>query len=108
MSFTAVSIIPLHWMIRYPFSDRTRYLENHGSSVSSDHTVSTTGVRFWVGAFFSIHCVQTGSGVHPASYPIPGVKRPVRATDRSPPSSAEVNAWSYSSSAPLLHGAVLR
>jgi hypothetical protein len=37
-------------------------------------------------------CVQTGSGVHPASYPIgPGGKvRPGRDADHSPLSSAEV------------------
>jgi hypothetical protein len=39
---------------------------------------------------------QTGSGAHPASYPmgtggaVPGVKRPGREADHSPPSSAEV------------------
>jgi hypothetical protein len=47
--------------------------------------------------FSSSPCVQTGSGDHPASYPIytggsfPGNKaRPGRDTDHSPPSSAEV------------------
>jgi hypothetical protein len=47
--------------------------------------------------FFSNLCVQTGSGVHPASCPMgtgvpsPGVKaRPGRDADHSPPSSAEV------------------
>jgi hypothetical protein len=42
-------------------------------------------------------CVQTGSGAHPASYPmdtggfLPGGKaRPGRDADHSPPSSAEV------------------
>jgi hypothetical protein len=47
--------------------------------------------------FFSILCVQTGSGAHPASYtmgtggPFPGAKaRPGRDADHSPPSSAEV------------------
>jgi hypothetical protein len=47
--------------------------------------------------FSSILCVQTGSGVHPASYPMgtggpfPGGKaRPGRDTDHSPPSIAEV------------------
>ena len=39
--------------------------------------------------------VQTGSGVHPASYTMgtgsfPGVKRPGRGADHPPPSSAEV------------------
>jgi hypothetical protein len=47
--------------------------------------------------FSSSPCVQTGSGVHPASYPMgtggsfPGGKaRPGRDADHSPPSSAEV------------------
>jgi hypothetical protein len=47
--------------------------------------------------FPSILCVQTGSGVHPASStmgtggPFPGTKaRPRRDADHSPPSSAEV------------------
>jgi len=39
--------------------------------------------------------MQTGSGVHPASYTMgtgsfPGVKRPGRGIDHPPPSSAEV------------------
>jgi hypothetical protein len=39
----------------------------------------------------------------------PGVKRPWREADHSPPSSAEVkNAWSYTSTPPIrLHGVVL-
>jgi hypothetical protein len=47
--------------------------------------------------FPSSPCVQTGSGAHPASYPMgtggpyPGGKaRPGRDADHSPPSSAEV------------------
>jgi len=38
-----------------------------------------------------------------------GVKRPVRETDHSPPSSAEIkNAWSYTPTSPTrLHGVVL-
>jgi hypothetical protein len=59
----------------------------------------TTGVRSLTVAedFFSSPCVQTGSGVHPASYPMgtggpfPGGKaRPGRDADHSHPSSAEV------------------
>ena len=48
--------------------------------------------------------VQTRSGAHPAFYSVatgalsPGVKRPGRKVDYSPPSSAEVkNEWSYTS-----------
>jgi hypothetical protein len=48
--------------------------------------------------FSSSPCVQTGSGAHPASYPMgtggcsfPGVKEwPGRDADHQPPSSAEV------------------
>jgi hypothetical protein len=63
-------------------------------------------VRFSAGVGnFSFHNrVQTGSGVHPAPYPVGTdaaslvVKRPVHETDHSPPSSAEVkNAWSCTS-----------
>jgi hypothetical protein len=59
----------------------------------------TIGVRFPTGAedFFYSPCVQTGSGVHPTSYPMgtggpfPGGKAwPGRDADHSPPSSAEV------------------
>jgi hypothetical protein len=56
------------------------------------------------GNFSLLHRVQTGSGAHPASYPVgtrgsfPGVKWPGREVEDSPPSSAEVkNAWSYTS-----------
>jgi hypothetical protein len=57
------------------------------------------GVRSPAGTkdFFSILCVQTGAGAHPASCPMgtggpfPGGKaRPGRDVDNSPPSSAEV------------------
>jgi hypothetical protein len=55
------------------------------------------GVRVPIGSrIFSLHVVQTGSGAHPASYPMgtrgssPGVKRPGREADHSPPASAEV------------------
>jgi hypothetical protein len=44
------------------------------------------------------HRVQTGTGTtqSPIQW-VPGVKRPGRETDHSPPSSTEIkNAWSYS------------
>jgi hypothetical protein len=51
--------------------------------------------------------VQTGSGVHPTSYPMategffPGIKRLVREADHSRPASAEVKKmWIYTSTAP--------
>jgi hypothetical protein len=76
-----------------------------------------TGVRFAAGdENFSLrHCVLTGSGAHPASYPMgtgvfsPEVKRPGREADLSPPPSAEVkNAWNCMSAPAIhLHGVVL-
>jgi hypothetical protein len=68
------------------------------------HVVGRTEFESWWGSTdFSLHHrVQTGSGAHPASYPMgtegsfSGIKRPGRETDHSPPSSAEVkNTWSY-------------
>jgi hypothetical protein len=58
-------------------------------------------IRFPAGAgnFSLHHHVQTDSGAQPASYPMgtrgsfPGVKRPGREADHSPPSSAEVKEW---------------
>jgi hypothetical protein len=55
----------------------------------------TIGVRSLAGAkdFSSSPCVLTGSGAHPASYPMgteTGKARPERDADHSPPSSAEV------------------
>jgi hypothetical protein len=43
--------------------------------------------------FSSSPCLQTGSGAHPASYPMDterGKARPGRDADHSPPSSAKV------------------
>jgi hypothetical protein len=78
-----------------------------------------SGVRVRTGAgnFSLHHRVQTGSGTHPASYPMgnrgsfPGVERPWREADHSPPPSAEVkNAWSSSSTpnTPSWRGAQLK
>jgi hypothetical protein len=56
------------------------------------------------GNFSLHHRVQNGSGAQPAFYPmgtrdfLPGVKRPEREAEDSPPSGAEVkNVWSYTS-----------
>jgi len=59
------------------------------------------GVRSPAGTkdFFSILCVQTGSGAHPASYPrgtgdpSPVVKGGLGMTDHSLPSSAQAPQW---------------
>jgi hypothetical protein len=64
------------------------------------------GVRVPVGSEFSLlHIVQTGSWADPGSYPMralsPGVKRPGREADRSPPASAKVKKmWIYTSTPP--------
>jgi hypothetical protein len=53
--------------------------------------------------FYVLHVVQTGSGVHPTSYPmgVGGVKRPGREADHSPQASAEVkHMWIYTSTTP--------
>jgi hypothetical protein len=68
------------------------------------------GVRVPVGSIiFFFHVVQTGSGTHPASYPMgtgvifPGVKRSVREADHSAPTSAEIKkTWSYTSIPPYV------
>jgi hypothetical protein len=79
--------------------------------------VWSTGVRFLAGdgIFFSPpYRVQTGSGTHsPPSQWVaealsPGIKRPGRDADHSPPPSAEVkNTWRYTSTPLLLDGVVL-
>jgi hypothetical protein len=54
--------------------------------------------------FSLLYVVQTGSGTHPASYPMGkgalslGIKRQGREADHSPPASAEVKKmWIYTS-----------
>jgi hypothetical protein len=78
------------------------YMRSRGSagSIVSDYGLDDRAieVRSPTGADFSSSpCVQTGSGAHPASYPMgtgcsfPGSKaRPGRDADHSPPSSAKV------------------
>jgi hypothetical protein len=58
--------------------------------------------------FSPLHVFQTGSGAHPASYPMDtggalflGIKRPERETDHSPSASVEIrNTWVYTSTLP--------
>jgi hypothetical protein len=59
---------------------------------------------WWDQEFLLLLVIQTGSGVHPTSYPMgtggsfPGVKRPGREADHWPPASAEVKkSWVYQS-----------
>jgi hypothetical protein len=61
----------------------------------------------WGKELSPLHVVQTGSGVHPTSYPMgtvgssPGVKRPGSEVDHSLPTSAEVKKmWIYASTPP--------
>jgi hypothetical protein len=67
--------------------------------ISTNYWLTTEGPEFeskWGQEFSLLHVVQAGSEVHPTSYPMgiggssPGVKRPGREVDHSPPTSAEV------------------
>jgi hypothetical protein len=76
------------------------WLDDRGSSLD----------RYKVLSLFQV--IQTGSGAHPASYPMGTggsfleVKRLEHEADHSPPASAEVkNIWTYTSI--RLHGVVL-
>jgi hypothetical protein len=83
-------------------------------SIKTEMYKSRVGFLVEGGNFSLHHCVQNGSGAHPASYPMgtrssfPGGKVGCDA-DQSPPSSAEVkNAWICTSTPPIrLHGMVL-
>jgi hypothetical protein len=64
----------------------------------------------WSHEFSLLHVVQSGSGVHPNSYLMntgalsPGIKRPVREADHSPPASAEIKKmWIYTSTPPYAY-----
>jgi hypothetical protein len=70
-------------------------------SIVSDYGLDDRAIEIrsptGAGDFSSSPCIQTGSGAHPASYPMgtggsfPGGKaRPGRDTDHLPPSSAKV------------------
>jgi hypothetical protein len=77
-------------------------------------------VRFPAGdGNFSLHHrIQNGSGAHPVSYPtgirdsFPGVKRPGREADHSPPRNAEikecVELYLHSPNTPSWRGAQLK
>jgi hypothetical protein len=70
------------------------------------------------GNFSLHHCIQNGSGVHPASYPVrtrgsfPGVKQPGRESNHSPPPSAKVKEcmelYLHSPNMPSWHGVQLK
>jgi hypothetical protein len=74
----------------------------------------TPGFEYRLGQEFSLCHVQAGSEAHPAYYTmgtegaIPGVKRPEREADHSPPTSAEVKKkwiYTYTPHTPLRHSA---
>jgi hypothetical protein len=112
--------IQKHFMLRYYIITTTTTTTTVRSGMTQWYSAELrsrrSGVRIPAGAekFSLYHLIQTGSGGHPASYPLdtmgsfPGVKRPGREADHSPPSNAEIkNAWSYTSTPPLsLHGVV--
>jgi hypothetical protein len=67
--------------------------------IATGYELDDRGVGVLVPAgsrIFTSPIVQTGSGVHPTSYPMGtgdsflGVKRPRREADHSPPTSAEI------------------
>jgi hypothetical protein len=80
------------------------FCSTEGPSYGLDDRV--IGVLFPTGTrdFYPLHSVQTGCGAHPASYPIghfPGVNRPERETDHSPPCSSVVKTdWYIAYSTP--------
>jgi hypothetical protein len=88
----------IRWV--HEFCKRPSYME---SAQHSQHSEYSKG---WGRGFDSWHCVQTGSGTHPESYPMnSGQSFPEGKAARtwswvgiSPPSSTEVNLWSYTSS----------
>jgi hypothetical protein len=96
------------------------FLQNRGSSVSIETRLLAGRPGSIPGGgsdgIFSLrHSVQTGSGDHPASYPMgtsgynPRVKAAGSEADHSPPASAESkNAWIYTSTKlTRLHSMVL-
>jgi hypothetical protein len=94
-------------------------LHSHGSRFSTVTRLQAGWMWFnsqqGLGIFSPIHWNQTGSGVHPTSYPMGTngsflmVKQPRCEADNSCPSRADVeNARSYTSTTPIcLHGMVL-
>jgi hypothetical protein len=78
--------------------------------MTTDWTTEGSEFKFRKGkTFFVLISSQTGSGTHPASYPIsregpfPKVRRPGYKTDHSPPTSTEVKkTWVYTSTPPYV------
>jgi hypothetical protein len=73
-----------------------KYESSVGTVIHYSQDNQGIGIRFLVGEtdFSVLPSHQAGTGAHPASYP--GVKRPERESDHSPPSAAEFkNVWVY-------------
>jgi len=78
--------------------------------------IGVLGFNFWRGLGIFVFTIVSRKALGPTRPPIQGVpgalslrvKRPEREADHSPPSSAEVNAWGYTSTPPVrLRGVVL-
>jgi hypothetical protein len=108
-------MIFLHSVIKItPTMAYTAYTMSRGGAVGTVTAYGLddrgVGVRVPVGSKFSLlHTVQTGSGVHPASYSMgngvsfPGVKRQGLEADHSPLANAEVKKiWIYVSTPPYV------
>jgi hypothetical protein len=77
-----------------------------GNCDASVGTATSSGLDDWVHFparvrnFYFLHCLHTGSGAYPTSYPnnagpvFSGVKRPGREADHSAASSSEVKNYS--------------
>jgi hypothetical protein len=84
------------YSVYYELTTSTCFERGPGSSVgiATGYGLDGPGIEFWWEARFFAP-VQTGPGAHPACCTMgtgcfPGVKRPGRDADSSPPSSAEV------------------
>jgi hypothetical protein len=87
---------------------RVRLGRESAVGIATRYGLDGPGIESWLGSRFSAP-VQTGPGAYPASYAMdngsfPGVKRPGRGVDHSPPSSVEVKEkvelYLYSTSGP--------
>jgi hypothetical protein len=85
----------LRWLDNY--NNNIWWSRDSSVGIATDYGLDDRGSNSCgAGNFFPRHRVQTGSGPHPASCPMgirgsfPGIKRPGRDADHSPPSSAEV------------------
>jgi hypothetical protein len=91
-----------------------RFTHHHSyNTTADDHDVDFNTIA-GSGSFLLHHRVQTGSGAHPASYPMGtrGSFPPGREADHSPPSNAKVKEWVelylHSPSMPSQRGAQLK